>query len=354
MTSRLALVRRIGGRPVVGALALTMTAVTGTSVAAGLTTSVVAPAPTGGSDCAPNRLLVPGCGVSWGIYTKQRSAAEGWAVPFVNIEQEIGRRFDLVKRYHDWSNSGGNGQFPDKYEQELGASGGRTLYFAWTSNIWSAGTFATWRDIASGKYDKSIILPEAERLKAWGKPVIIDFDHEMDGWTRTANGTPKDYVDAYRHIHDVMAEAQVDNVIWAWVPTGTMANVSRIKAMYPGNAYVDWVGYDPYNFFRCNGSSWENPYESLAPFYNWLQDNDMAGKPVLLGEYGSVPDPARPQRIKRWYAGLSDALQRLPHIKAVMAWNSRTSTVCDFRVTGSEPALEGFRSAANDPYVTGG
>jgi len=301
--------------------------------------------------CTVSALLVPSCGVHWGIYT-QRSATEGWAQPFLDIEQSIGRRFDLVKRYHDWSNAGGSGQFPDRYEQQLGAEG-RTLAFAWTSNIWSSGTFASWADIASGKYDESVILPAAARLKAWGKPVFLDFDHEMDGRTRTANGTPAEYVAAYRHIHDVMERAGADNIIWAWVPTGTMANTSRIKAMYPGAAYVDWVGYDPYNFYDCNGSSWEDPYESLAPFYTWLSDNGMGDKPVMLGEYGSVPDESNPQRVAQWYAGVSDALQLLPRIKAVIQWNSSTSPVCDFRVTGSPEALSGFRIASLDPYVNG-
>lgn len=356
MTVQLHRSRRVGGA--LAALALAAALIpSGTSVAQSVAPRVApsrADIDSSTLACGVNRLLVPSCGVSWGVYTKQRTAAEGWATPFVQIERAIGRRFDLVKRYHDWSNSGGNGQFPDQYERQLGATGQRTLYFAWTSNIWSTGSFAHWRDIANGEYDSSVILPAAKRLKAWGKPVFIDFDHEMDGRTRTANGTPADYVAAYRHIQDVMANAGVTNVVWAWVPTGTMANVGRIKAMYPGDAYVDWVGYDPYNFYRCNGSPWEDPYRSLAPFYGWLQDNGMADKPILLGEYGSVPDPDNVGRIKDWYGGVPAALKRLPHIKAVIQWNSQTSTICDFRVTGSPAALSGFRSAANAPYVTGG
>ncbi len=302
--------------------------------------------------CSVGAKLVPSCGVLWGIYTT-RVAGQGWATPFLDIEQSIGRRLDLVKRYHDWSNAGGSGQFPDRYETQLGADGSRVLYFAWTSNIWSQGTFASWGDIADGVYDESVILPEAARIKAWGQPVFLDFDHEMDGRTRTANGTPAEYVAAYRHIREVMAAAGADNIIWAWVPTGTMANTARIKAMYPGDAYVDWVGYDPYNFYDCNGSSWETPYESLAPFYTWLANNGMGDKPVLLGEYGSVPDSSDPQRVADWYTGVSDALAQMPRIKAVIQWNSSTSSTCDFRVTGSPEAMSGFRSASLDPYING-
>jgi len=299
------------------------------------------------------RVPIEGCGVLWGVYTKQVSARQGWAKPFTDLESQIGRQFDLVKRYHDWSNQGGSGQFPDKYERELGADGSRTLYFAWTSNVWSTGSTTKWADIASGRYDSSVILPAAKRIKDWGHTVFIDFDHEMDGRTRTTSGTPAQYVAAHRHIVDVFNAAGVDNVIWAWVPTGTMGNRDRIKAMYPGDDYVDWVGYDPYNFYSCNGSRWETPTESLKPFYDWMSANITSNKPVLLGEYGSVSDSNDPTRIEKWYAELGGALASMPRIRAVMQWNSQTSATCDFRITREPQALEGFTTAGLDAYVVG-
>jgi hypothetical protein len=310
-------------------------------------------APVGGA-CLRGRGSNAECGVLWGVYTTQASATEGWARPFTRLEGDIGRRFDLIKRYHDWSNSGGSGQFPDQYERELGASGQRTLYFAWTSNVWSKGTITSWRSIASGRHDRSVIVPAARRIKAWGKPVFLDFDHEMDGYTRTANGSPADYVAAYRHIRRVFDRVGVPNVIWAWVPTGTMANAERIKAMYPGDRFVDWLGYDPYNFHRCNGSSWESPTQSLRPFYDWLGAHISDRKPVLLGEYGSVSDPTDPDRVEQWYAGVSGALASMRRIRAVMQWSSQTSAACDFRITRDPQALRGFRKAGRAPYVTTG
>jgi beta-mannanase len=132
-----------------------------------------------------------------------------------------------------------------------------------------------------------------------------------------------------------------------------MANRERIKAMYPGDAYVDWVGYDPYNFYSCNGSRWESPMESLKPFYDWLNANITSTKPVLLGEYGSVSDSNDPQRIERWYAELAVALAAMPKIRAVTQWNSSTSAVCDFRISRDPQALEGFIAAGQDAYVIG-
>jgi hypothetical protein len=293
------------------------------------------------------------CGVMWGVYTSQVSLTEGWAKPFTDLETQVGRKFSLIKRYHDWSNQGGSGQFPDKYERELGADGSRTLYFAWTSKAWATGTAASWASIAAGDYDQSVILPAAQRIKAWGHTVFIDFDHEMDGRTRTTSGTPAEYVAAHRHIHDVFEAAGVTNVVWAWVPTGTMANRDLIRAMYPGDAYVDWVGYDPYNFYTCNGSRWQTPTESLQPFYDWLSANITSDKPILLGEYGTVSDANDPARARQWYADLPAALESMPRIRALMQWSSSTSTTCDFRLTQDPQALDGFRTAGRKPYVSG-
>jgi hypothetical protein len=314
------------------------------------TSTTTSPAPTSSATCTINAKLVPSCGALWGMYTTTSTGTD-WATPFTTVESKIGRKFDLVKRYHDWSNAGGSGQFPDASERQLGANGQRILYFSWVSKNWSAGTTASWADIAAGKYDESVIKPQAQRLKDWAQPVFLDFDHEMDGKTRTGNGTTDDYVRAYRHIRDVVVKAGATNVVWVWMPTGTMGNLTRIKAMYPGDAYVDWVGYDPYNFYTCNGSGWETPTQTLKPYYDWLHANGLGDKPIMLGEYGSIQDSSNPQRAGDWYAGVTDALKGLPDIKAVVQWNSSTSTKCDFRVTQASNLLEGFVSSGKDPYV---
>jgi hypothetical protein len=310
---------------------------------------VTTASPGGAGDClrAPDE----DCPVLWGVYLPQVPGDPDWAAPFTELEAQVDRRFDLVKRYHDWSNQGGNGQFPDPYERELGADGTRTLYIAWTSNVYATGGTTPWAEIAAGDHDESVILPAAERVRQWGRTVVIDFDHEMDGHTRTGNGTPEEYVAAYRHVVETFDAAGADNVVWAWVPTGTMANAERIAQMYPGDEHVDWVGYDPYNFYSCNGTAWETPLESMRPFHDWLLEHVTSTKPILLGEYGSVVDESDPARVREWYAQVPDALAALPRIRAVVQWSSTTAPECDFRLTGQ--ALEGFAAAGRHPYVTG-
>ena len=60
------------------------------------------------------------------------------------------------------------------------AASGHILLEDWASKIFSTGTQLQWSDIAAGKYDASVIDPEAEQIKAYGKPIMLSFDHEMD------------------------------------------------------------------------------------------------------------------------------------------------------------------------------
>lgn len=300
--------------------------------------------------CRLNDKLVPSCGALWGIYAPS-APGQDWVTPFTDIERRIGRTFDIVKRYHDWSNSGDNGQFPDPSERALGGHGARILYFAWTSNIYANGSHVMWRDIAEGKYDASVIVPEARRIQSWSLPVFLDFDHEMDGQDRIKDGDPADYVAAYRHIHDVFVLNGVTNVIWVWTPTGWLGNAARIATFYPGDVYVDWIGYDPYNFYQCNGSVWQTSAQIISPFYNWLMENRHGNKPYLLAEYGSTDNPADPAALPNWYRTFAATVRDFPNIKAVIQFDAATSSACDFRITRSAAVLDAFASSAQSPYV---
>ena len=70
------------------------------------------------------------------------------------------------------------------------------------------------------------------------------------------------------------------------------------NSLYPGNAYVDWIGYDPYNFYNCHGANgtWKTFQQTIDPMYQWLESNGYGDKPFILPEYGTVREPERQQR----------------------------------------------------------
>ena len=320
----------------------TLVAATGAATASG----AIAPPPAGNhpqtvvrNTCARSSLDVPSCGVLWGLFTKSQNYAP--------IESQVGRQFDLVKNYVGWQ---AGGTFPDAADKALVANGQRTLYISWNAVNYSTNARISYQAVANGTYDKTVIIPEAKALIAFKQKIFLDFSHEFDNKTQAQNGTPAQFAAAYQHIHQVFAAQGVTNVIWVWVSTGFMGHTSQIAAGYPGSSYVNWIGYDPYNFYTCHNGHWYSPTQVFAPFYNWLQtQSGMKGKPVLLSEYGSLAGSG----VQAWYAGVAPALQALPLLKAAIMYDAEPSAACDWLLSQSPVAMKGFITSGLSPYVTG-
>jgi hypothetical protein len=297
--------------------------------------------------CAVSAILVPRCGAWWGMYTPASPGGAGLGGAVAQQEQRLGRPLDIVKLYHDMS-TGQNGTFPSPAEQELGRN--HLLLFSWAPVVWSTGTEYSWNAVASGSLDRSVIIPEAKRLRAFPHTVFLTFAPEPDA-AIPGNGSAAQYVAAWRHIHDVFSRLGVRNVVWVWATTGYMARVKTIAATYPGNAYVDWIGYDPYNYFTCHHTAWRSFAQTVGPFYRWITAQHFGGKPIMLAEYSTAADPADPGRAASWYRAIVPTLLELPRIKALVLWNSAVPG-CDLRLNAaSAAAVAAYRQAGLSPYL---
>ncbi|MFD7685334.1 glycoside hydrolase family 26 protein [Streptomyces sp. NPDC059781] len=310
--------------------------------------------PTGA--CAPTDTLVPPCGAWWGAYVPY--AANGSLKDAVlGFEERIGRRLDLVYNYHDMSGTELDGQLLTPDEQELGRD--RLLMLAWESTVWTephhenwTETQLGWKNIASGKYDEEIIDPQIRRLKAYGKRVFFSFDQETDARIKEGAGTPAEFVAAYRHLHDRFRELGADNVVWVWTVSGYLGSAKEMKALYPGDEYVDWIAMDQYNYYGCHDTTdWKDFLRSQRPSYEWLRANVTDDKPVMLAEFATAPDADDPGRQRDWYTGIPGAVKKLPEVKALVHWNRPTSEKpeCDLTVNAG-PGLEGYREAGRNGY----
>ena len=67
--------------------------------------------------CGAAGKFAPRCGALWGAYTLQNGSPEQ---SVTRLESQVGRKFDLTLRYHDFSDSLNQGQFPDVHERKLG------------------------------------------------------------------------------------------------------------------------------------------------------------------------------------------------------------------------------------------
>ncbi|MFF9763344.1 MULTISPECIES: glycoside hydrolase family 26 protein [Streptomyces] len=312
------------------------------------------PLPTG--PCAPTDTLVPPCGAWWGAYVPY--AANGSLKDAVlGFEKRIGRRLDLVYNYHDMSGTELDGQLLTPDEQELGRD--RLLMLAWESTVWTephhenwTETQLGWGNIASGKYDEEIVDPQIRRLKAYGKRVFLSFDQETDARVEEGAGTPAEFVAAYRHLHDRFRELGADNVVWVWTVSGHLGSGKEMKALYPGDEYVDWIAMDQYNYYGCHGTTdWKDFLRSQRPGYAWLRANVTDARPMMLAEFATAPDADDPGRQRDWYTGIPGAVKELPEVRALVHWNRPASErpECDLTVNDG-PGLEGYREAGRDGY----
>lgn len=292
--------------------------------------------------CSVSATLVPECGVYWGIYSRRYGDQDTY-VSATTWERTLGRRFDIVLKYFDFSGRLGPGQFPDRPMGALGDS--RILLFDWESKIYSTGRMLRWADIAAGKYDESVVVPQARRIKAYSRTVMLGLDHEMD-LTHADHGTAAEYRAMYRHVREVFEKQGVRNVVWTWVTSGYLGegNDERILSMYPGSDLVDWIGYDPYNFHTCHDTGWKTFETTVDRFYDWSASHGLGNKPLLIQEYGTRFDTSDPEASRQWYEDIPGVLAERPRIKAIVRWDSDTS--CTLRIDNGPGMVEAFAAAS--------
>ena len=108
--------------------------------------------------------------------------------------------------------------------------------------------------ITQGQYD-GYWRSYADKVKTFGRPVILSFDHEMNGsWYPWGykHESPAAFVAAWRHIVTIFREQGADNVTWLWTVNivDGLSDVTDPAPWWPGSSYVNWVGIDGYYYSR--------------------------------------------------------------------------------------------------------
>ncbi len=196
-------------------------------------------------------------------------------------------------------------------------------------------------EIAAGTHD-AYLRDQARRLREVGHPVALRFAHEMNGswypWGADVRGnTPEDYVAAYRHVHDVLADEGVTDVVWVWSPaTADDVRAADLRHLYPGDAYVDAVGVSVY--FDEPTDSWAT---TAQPTVDELR-RVAPGAPLLVAEAGVLPGPRRTAMVR----DLLEGALSVPEIAAV-TWLDVASRE-DWRISSDPAALDVLRTALDD------
>lgn len=145
--------------------------------------------------------------------------------------------------------------------------------------------------ITNGSKD-TYITKMATEAKAFGKPVFIRLDWEMNGgwyngYDQTGGTTPAMFVASWQHVRSIFRTI-APNAAFVWCPNvGEFRDPSHVETpddkWYPGDSYVDWTAVDVYPEYDSN------PQDAITKAYglNWFANFSATHhKPLLVGEYG--------------------------------------------------------------------
>jgi hypothetical protein len=186
--------------------------------------------------------------------------------------------------------------------------------------------YARFSQVARGDHD-GYIRDWARAAAAHGGTVLLRYAHEINGayfpWglksSRCGNSIA-DYKAAWKHIHGIFRSVGADNVKFLWtVSRGSCRSrgCNPYKPYYPGNAYVDYVGFSVFNWGRHSGHRWQSMPSlvgSVMPKFK-----QFTRKPVVIAELATNKTGGnKPAWIRKGY---QKTYKRWPQIKAIVYLN---------------------------------
>jgi hypothetical protein len=198
---------------------------------------------------------------------------------------------------------------------------------------------ASWRQVAAAGPGSALyanIVRWAQTIKARGGRQMLSYHHEAEASGSNRYGTPAEFGAAFRHVVSIFRAQGATNVEWVWQPT---AFAFRVKPSdrryymnwYPGDAYVDNVGFDGYNAGTCYG---RNEWSSIASFTDPVLAFVRAHhKTASLQEFAAPQDPRR----AAWLQDVHSYLARNKDVLTAAFYfqNGATGSRCSWKLTTS-------------------
>jgi len=328
---------------------------------------------------------------NWGWWENQDAFTET-----LNAEKYIGRKFAVVHMYANLCYSQWG---PWWINQSIG-SGVISMTGVWDYGSVPAVSLGTdgcpgYSDgqmlsiISSGQFDSTInqsAIALATWLKGndkkWGtaddRRVYISLNWEMNGnwYPWSLNGTAL-YISAWRRVNKLFnaripSSVRVNVSQWVFTVNGQDTyGIAPMEQWYPGNAYVDWLGIDSYNFAGAANwgvSPWQTPTQTFDGMVQRLKK--LAAKPIAVMETGTsswLTSTSQSYSSKDAWIASAFAYFKTAAIKMVL-WFNEHDPPCDWDVFspntgGAITTVEGgttyyaysaWATAMKDTYFVGG
>lgn len=294
-----------------------------------------------------------------GVWPTDRVPAVG------DFERQTGVRPDLVDVYLDWFTPFDNVSHTVRHIQSKGAIPILT---------WEAHAYTT-RDILDGT--KSVPLRDGRLMtvdayledfsqgtcraaRQAREPVLLRVLHEMNGgwfwWGisfKAPDGSRPNTNETYRaawiKIHDAFTSKCGDLVRFVWtVNHASVGPGATFTGPYPGDAYVDFVGIDGYNWGANAPWGWQTFDRLFREAY--CNVTSAAKRPLLINEVASTE---RGGDKADWIRDMFRDLDRYDRIQGFVWFNDEkyereTRLDIDWPIDSSPAALEAFAKGVRE------
>jgi hypothetical protein len=263
-----------------------------------------------------------------------------------------GRRAALIMWFLDWTT-----EFPIE-GVEVTVARGAIPVLSWDPTVSTGAENVTDQpeyrlaNIVNGTFDEYIRRFATEARDSC-EVVVLRFASEMNGnwhpWSELANeNQPGEFVQAWRHVHDIFVSVGATNVAWLWGPNVNYTGSIPLAELFPGDAYVDWVGLSGYNWGTVN--PW-NRWQTFAQVFDRsLADlAQLTAKPVVIAEVASTEDGGDKAA---WITDMWAELAARPQIRGFVWFEYVKET--DWRIVSSPEAQAAFAAGASQGLVIGG
>ena len=296
-------------------------------------------------------ILAPAQGIASGVFIDSSPLGKHGLTAWDNWTKQVGKRTAYVMWYTDWSTGFQGFAVTNAYSR------GSTPVITWEMKNRSRAI--SYSDVLAGKWNKYIDTWAAD-AKVDGREVFVRFGHEMNGdwygWGGAQNGAnaaaPQQFIAMWRFVRDRFTTKGVTNVTWVWCPNNESvpdAAWNQPENYYPGDAYVDWICADGYNWGTSQTWSSRRTFsEVFGPVYSRLTALAPT-KPFMIGEFASTELGGNKA------AWITDAASRIStqytQIRAFIWFNMNKET--DWRVESSAASLSAFNTSFvnNSAYI---
>jgi Glycosyl hydrolase family 26 len=249
--------------------------------------------------------------------------------PVTEFSKAAGRQPNLVGYYSGWAQP-----FDASYARSISQRG--IIPF-----VQIDPTFANVSAISTGAYD-GYLTAYAQSVRAFGRPVVIGFAHEMNApWYPWGYGhlAPATFIKAWRHIVGLFDAQGAENVTWLWTINADRPGTGPVADWWPGPQYVTWVGIDGY-YYRPSD-------DFMSVFGRTInQVRAFTGKPILLSETAVGPHAGQ-------FVKIGDLFRGMAKFKTLgLVWFDKTQHNGifhqDWRIEDSQTAEYSFKLGVRD------